>query len=300
MIFFRPKGGLCNRMKALNTMLQLVENKNITVVWVNDEEMNCNLSSLFEMAAFDNVKIIEFSRFTNILNKWKCKLLNYMEDTDNQFIRKLLFRILIKNISINDFLLNKDLRRMYDSIGNVRNQILRETDANFSQKIKVQLQETISNNCYISSCYSMTNIDTHYQKFKPINELQDKINITTTQFSQTIGLHIRQGDHEISKEMSTFEKFEKVIQKELMKNNESTFFVATDSDDVKQKLIEKYKQKIITNSISSFNRSSQKAIESAVIDLYCLSKTEKIYGSHFSTYTQVAADIGGIEDEIVK
>lgn len=45
------------------------------------------------------------------------------------------------------------------------------------------------------------------------------------------------------------------------------------------------------------DRNSLEGMKFAVLDLFCLSKTNKIIGSVGSSYSQIAAEIGGIEVE---
>ena len=94
------------------------------------------------------------------------------------------------------------------------------------------------------------------------------------------------------------EKFEKVIQEHINADETTTFFLASDSEKVKKSLKEKFGSKILTANLE-LNRDSNEGIKGAVIDMYCLARTKKIYGSYFSTFSQVAAAISGIEEEIV-
>ena len=48
------------------------------------------------------------------------------------------------------------------------------------------------------------------------------------------------------------------------------------------------------------DRNSLEGMKFAVVDLFCLSKTKKIIGSVGSSYSQIAAEIGGIEVEYAK
>jgi hypothetical protein len=42
-------------------------------------------------------------------------------------------------------------------------------------------------------------------------------------------------------------------------------------------------------------RNLQKGIQDAVVDMYCLAGCQKIIGSYFSSFSEVAAQINGIE-----
>ena len=153
---------------------------------------------------------------------------------------------------------------------------------------------------YINSCYRLTDIEDSYAKFKPEKDIEKTIKKTTKKFTTTYGLHIRQSDHETSKKISTVDKFVKLIDQILEDEKETTFFLSTDNPLVKSKLIKNYGDKIIFNEISSYDRNSPKAIKDALLDLFCLASTRTVYGSHHSSFSQVAAEIGKIPEITVK
>ena len=70
-------------------------------------------------------------------------------------------------------------------------------------------------------------------------------------------------------------------------------------DEVKESLKSKYPNRIITLLDDTY-RNSLEGMKFAVVDLFCLSKTRKIIGSVASSYSQIAAEIGGIEIEYAK
>ena len=61
----------------------------------------------------------------------------------------------------------------------------------------------------------------------------------------------------------------------------------------------KYPNRIIT-LMDDTDRNSLEGMKFAVVELFCLSKTKKITGSVGSSYSQIAAEIGGIEVEYAK
>ena len=85
------------------------------------------------------------------------------------------------------------------------------------------------------------------------------------------------------------------MEKEISENDNVHFYVATDSHKVEAELKSRYQERIITYEKTSVSRKVESGIQDAVIDLYNLSKTKKIYGSIFSTFSYTAAKIGGID-----
>jgi hypothetical protein len=135
----------------------------------------------------------------------------------------------------------------------------------------------------------------HYKVFSPTNEIQNRIENKTSCFSQyTIGLHVRQTDNTIAIDNSPIELFKIKIEEEIAKNSKANFFLATDSPEVEKELINEFGAKIIVTS-KELNRNSENGIMDALVDMYCLSHTKLIYGSYWSSFSEVAALIGGIQ-----
>jgi len=137
-------------------------------------------------------------------------------------------------------------------------------------------------------------------KFKPTASLQNRIKVSTSAFNKnTIGLHLRRTDHMDAINVSSTEKFIQYIEKELKENDNTNFFLATDSAKEEEKLRSLFGHKIISNQ-SDISRNSVAGIQDALVDLYCLAKTKKIYGSFKSSFSETAAQIGNSELVIVQ
>ncbi len=80
---------------------------------------------------------------------------------------------------------------------------------------------------------------------------------------------------------------------ELMADPEINFYLATDDLKVETLLINKFPGKIITYK-KDYSRATVKGIQDAMVDLYSLANTCKIYGSYFSSFSDMASRIGNI------
>lgn len=71
MIIIQPIGGLCNRMRAINSAYMLAKERgdSLTVIWFNNPELNCPFHELFLPNA--NLKVVD------IYSKWNLKKLWY-------------------------------------------------------------------------------------------------------------------------------------------------------------------------------------------------------------------------------
>lgn len=132
--------------------------------------------------------------------------------------------------------------------------------------------------------------------FQPTDELQARIDAVTSSWKEeyVVGLHIRRTDNAGSITGSPNEFFYHAIESEIKEHPKAKFYVASDDEMVKQDLQDKYGERIITIPLC-LKRSSVKGMKDAVVDLFCLGSTHKIYGSKSSTYSMFAAKLFGIE-----
>lgn len=258
--------GLCNRLRAIASGLQLAKKLNIpiTIYWNRTKDCNCNFNDLFDIA------YIPIKGFKIIENK---SIIHKISEKKNLFFPRLLQTFVYDQI-------------FYDFCWWPNNDIF--PLLKFKNKILFQ------------NCQSICKYDEMNPWLIPNQRLQKQINAITDLFSdKTIGLHIRGTDHKVAKQNSTLDKFINYIDNEINKESNTKFFLASDEISIKNQLEQIYKDRIITNNIE-LTRSSKKGMEGAVIDLFCLSKTKFIYGSMNSTYSMTAAEMGKIKLIVVK
>ena len=116
--------------------------------------------------------------------------------------------------------------------------------------------------------------------------------------TNTIGIHIRRTDNIRSIQNSPLSLFIEKMRGELKVHPDTKFYVASDSLHEKQELVHHFPDKIIT-VWKETDRSSRQGIEDALVELYSLAATRKIFGSVGSSYSILAGRIGGIPVEIV-
>lgn len=151
---------------------------------------------------------------------------------------------------------------------------------------------------YLATCFEFMSSD--LPGMVPNKFLQQQITTMTADFSeQVVGVHIRRTDHISSLLKSPTSAFVTIMRKELERNPNIKFFLATDSLDEEEELQRIFPGKIMVHRKQSLNRNEPEAIKDAVVDLYCLAKTTKIYGSFWSSFSEVAACLGGRELIIV-
>ena len=308
MIYLKPLGGLCNRLRTIDSLYSLCKTHNIdlTILWITDKSLNAPFEKLFQQPSFKEFKLTIincpegfpekyfFNPMQKLVNRFKGRKIN------NQHEKVLKH---LNEIPENLKLVNSVLKDKYDSKSNIESLSSREMDTLFLSKIQNLLNpfaELKNSSGYISSCYRLYPLENRYTNFIPQKYLTQRILRTTDKFNNTIGIHIRKSDHETSKKFSTTDKFVDLINQEIEINPSVTFFLSTDDNTTKESLLTRYPGRISYNEISDYDRNSSTAVMDAVVDLYCLSKTKKLYGSHHSSFSQVASEIGGIEEITAK
>ena len=261
-----PTGGLCNRLRAIATTIAIAKHYNcsLSIYWNNSRGLKANFADLFEPIHIEKVHLIENTQW-----------LYHINGTKDYLLRKWFLRLGNEQVVFN--------HSIY-------------TQGDIYQKLKSHYK----GNLLLISCYPMC---TDYQIqniFVPKRELQLRIDQITSIFSENmIGVHIRRTDNIASIKSSPIDVFVHLMQLEIEKEDTVKFYVASDDEKVKKELQDKFPGRVIT-LMNDTSRDSLEGMKFAVLDLFCLSKTKKILGSVASSYSQIAAEIGGIKVEYAK
>lgn len=261
-----PTGGLCNRLRAIATGLAVAKSYHspATIYWNNSMGLKADFCELFKALSPNGVKLIENKKWLYNINGNKDYLLRAP-------LLKALFEQTIFNFSI-------------------------YRDGEVYSKLKKSYKHSL----LLISCYPMCKNYEIRGMFVPQDDIQQRIDKVVNGFStRTIGVHIRRTDNVVSIQSSPLKNFTSLMEREIHKDNDTKFYVASDDDQVKETLSAKYPGRIIT-LMDDTDRNSLDGMKFAVLDLFCLSKTNKIIGSVGSSYSQIAAEIGGIEVEYAK
>lgn len=272
MIYIEPDFGLANRMRVITSGIELgMEVKQpVVFVWKNNHELNCNFHDLFN--EIPQTKFIKKSRRFEYIK------------TINQ--KRLLNRMLALGI-------NKVLGIDYcikDTEGIIleRNEVY---DAFKSAKVY--------NTIYLKTCGQFGRDNSLFSVFKPAPELKRVIDSRSERFSDfTYGLHIRRTDHVDAIKSSPLESFVRIIEEKLGINADSKFYLSSDDPATVTSLKEQFPSAIISYN-KDFSRDTPQGIKDAVIDMFCLARTKKIFGSFKSSFSETAAKLGNIELEMV-
>jgi hypothetical protein len=147
------------------------------------------------------------------------------------------------------------------------------------------------------------------REWRPVPSIRTKIKELTEAFGpHTVGVHIRRGDHLGGSRRSGWSRssdaaFFARMDAELAAEPSTNFFLATDSAATEERFREQYREAVIVNPdkrfVPSVIRQPKDNQRDAVIDMFALARTRKILGSNYSSFSVMAADIGGIEVQSV-
>lgn len=265
-----PSGGLANRMRAIASAYTLTQtvDSSLQIVWFQDWALHAPYHSIFEPT-----ELISLREAT-----WADLLIYDRARRRNLYLpalpQRLLFQRHIKEQMVSP---------------------LKQQGFDFEQWAK-------GHRCYMS-CYQVfgTFPDSLYATlFHPVKEVLEWVDNYRGQFSaHCIGLHIRRTDNAESIQQSPTTLFIKKVRAEIDTHADTTVYLATDSNEVKQELRKEFGQRIITPDAAAC-RNSIDGIRGGLIDMWTLAATQKIYGSAGSSFSPMAASIGETELEIVR
>ena len=267
-----PIGGLANRMRAIASAVYLcrLSGSSLNVYWFRDKGLNSSFASIFGEIESGNITIHENSLLSKLL---------YDHPRKHNLWLPLVPQIaLVRN-------------RAYDHEMN-----------GYNRDVNTFMNFLSEGNLYISSCYPIIDFPEGLfsELFRPVPEIQAKIDSVILGMSDyRIGVHVRRTDHSVSINNSPNELFYRVIDEELLLHPSLSIYLATDSESVKSEFKDRYGDRIYCSS-SEADRNSVSGIKEAVSEMYILSKTDKIFGSCGSSYSEVASALGNIPLMVLK
>lgn len=269
LIIVEPFGGLANRMRVIASGLWLKNkvNGNLLVIWVSDECINCPYELIFE--SNENIKTIREN-----------PCIKHVKETSKA---TLAANIINKFIGIDYCIKERDF-----------------LDLIWPGKLDILAIASSSKVIYIQTCEEFGDNLFAFKSFNPIPQIREQVDRLSRTFTKsTIGIHIRRTDHALSIENSPLPLFIEKMQHEIVVNKETNFFLATDDSAVEKNMFNVFGPKIITHK-KEISRQTIKGIQDAAVDLYCLSKTSKIVGSYWSSFSEVASKINQINLEVIQ
>ncbi|MCR5654778.1 MAG: hypothetical protein K6G07_03980 [Lachnospiraceae bacterium] len=252
MLILQPIGGLCNRMRSINSAKELAKKRNetLTVIWFVNPELGCRFEDIF--APTKDFRII------TIHSKWN--------------LRKLFLQFVCT--AFGSFLDNTAIRA-------------HKGDGNLEEAFAASLKK----NTYIATEEHF--YESHdYSSFVPNDTVNEKIESMKEKLGEhAVGVHIRRTDNGPAIGKSSTDAFVSSMEKEIAREPLTHFYVATDDMTEEENLRKLFPDRIISNETRDLSRDSVAGIRDACVDLFSLASTNKIIGSYFSSFTDIAADM---------
>lgn len=259
-------GGLCNRLRVILSALSLSHRQDDTFVtadWDENAECQAAFADLFEP--------FEEERFRVQAMPW----LHTPPSRRNLHFQRLLrcfcYGRQLKNYAYAKApgLLEKALRR--------------------------------SRHVYVSTCSEIHPTQPGlFGTLRLQRELESEVEELVAGFGDhMVGVHIRRTDNVQSRTVSTDDDFRRAMAREVEAHPGTLFFLATDDLELKATLQAEFPGRILMQHIADVRRDTLGGMKQAVVDLFCLSRTHKILGSYYSSFSETAAEIGRIPLEVV-
>ncbi len=258
MIFIEPIGGLCNRMRAINSAYHLALDleQELTVIWTAKAELNCPYEKLF-------------------LNQSSVEVIENREKTARRYKLRRYF---------SDLYLNEE------AVGHLKGNDHRIPLSFFRDKKRI----------YIHTGLQFYRTENYPKLFVPTEAIRNLVEEQKRHWQgRMVGIHIRRTDNMTAIQGSSTDGFIVQMEKELLLEPQTHFFLATDSNGEAETLRNKFGSRIYMQEDKKLERDSEEGMKAAFVDLLCLAGTEKLIGSYWSSFSDLSSEYYGIEKVIV-
>lgn len=258
-----PNGGLCNRMRAVACGLNLARRTNgrIVVFWPILGELGAAFEEIFRPILSDSIAVpIEVNSVR--MNRIKGYL---WTKTKPAFVRLC---------GLTGWRWLTDFKRM-----------------DFE---KVGVDGFVGGKSVVESCYSFLPREEGDLEIGKIFKFRKRIVDRAAELADDgmVGVHIRRSDNVQAIQDSPLELFEKKIAEELAEKPEQRFFLATDDEETAECLKNKFGDAIVMQKRRCLKRGDCAGIVDAAVDFLALSRCREIFGSSWSSFSDIAAEYG--------
>ena len=277
-ITFVPVGGLANRMRAVASAVTLAEKtgSELDIVWFRDWALNASFCQLFKpvdeaVACLRMARLRDASRLDYAL-------------LDRPRSRNFHFPLLYQKLIFKSCLYERSITPLCN------------------QHFDFEQWAEGGRRVYMASYTAFQSYEEAWisRLFVPVEEIMADVEGRCRRFSETmIGMHIRRTDNAASIRQSPVELFYRKLDEELEDDERAGIYLATDSEEVKRAMKERYGDRVWSSGKQA-DRGSLEGIREGIADMYTLARTRKIYGSFQSSFSDMAAQIGGAPLEILK
>lgn len=291
MLTVEPLFGLCNRMQALDSVLSLARaiNRPVTLVWNLNPELNCRFEDLFVIPPavvrlhqprrrwlkFYAGPLVRLSRVTRPRPGRYGRDAGASSNLVIERVRRANLRLLGDR---------HHERVIYED------EVAQLVDARFDF-------ETLSahGSVYIRTYQRFYVRRPAFAQFRPVASIERMIAAQVAAFPDVvIGVRIRRTDHRETREITT-DRFIARMHDAVARQPHVRFFFATDAPEEEAVLRREFPDRMLVRPKRALDRDRPDAIQDALVDLYCLSATQRVLGAAESSFSRTAALLGDIE-----
>jgi len=268
MIVLQVDAGLCNRLRAIHSAVILAEklDRPLHVCWRATHDCGAPFEDLFQQTPAFVVNSEEGKRIMG----------RYESPQKHSQILRGITRLAGQQECLRDI----DDLYFYNKYGG---KLMDEPFERLAQRSVI----------YIRTVHSFL-YGREIDYLQPNPDSMQKIEAITDKYSDhTIGIQIRRCAYKPAAR-SPYELFLQFMRNELDRLPQTKFFIATDCSDTKSRLKAEFGECVLENPDVVFERDSISGLQSAVVDLWCLSRTNKVMGTAASSFGEFAALIGGV------
>lgn len=277
-IIINPIGGLANRMRALASGISLARELDcdFRVIWYRNWELNANMEDIFELSDELKERVIYPDSFTY-------STIYSVPRKRNLYITALTSRLFFGGVFRDDM---KDLLPLLTGDYAIVKSMAKDS---LNKGRDFLMQGGIIMYPYSTELYRSI--------FKPSQQILQKVNkVMSSIGGQSIGIHIRRSDNIESIQHSPDELFIQEMDSALRSNPDVSFYLATDDELTKARFSERYGKRLFFSHCKA-ERGNPEGIINAAVEMYVLSRTDQIIGSHYSSFSEAAASLG---DKLLK
>lgn len=290
-----PDGGLCNRMRSIESAIALGEylHTPVIVYWRVNWQIRCRADELFRLEALtEGRKVPVTIRIAGRLNPWRILWLAGCRIKPLRPAVRLLTGLAAA--------VGRPFRLVENPEYRTTEQLLEEyagtTDTTKARKMAIHTRWVI----YSGGWYGIDRSD--FACWRPVPELERRIGEECRKVgdpAHALGIHIRRTDNEVAIRESPDELFEERMRQEIERDPSVRFYLATDSPAVKEKFSMLFGHRLITPQ-GRLSRNDTEGMKQAVVELYTLARCRHIIATWYSTFSRTAAAIGGTELEVCR
>lgn len=154
------------------------------------------------------------------------------------------------------------------------------------------------NSLFIVTCSRFFDAPGLLAPLVPTPEIRREVDAFCSRFDgHTTGVHIRRTDSDF-KHRSPTTGFLERMQAEIAADPLARFFLATDDPAEEARLRAAFGDRILARP-RQLDRARPEGIRDALVDLLCLARTRRVIAGVYSSFSEAAAEIGGVERVVI-